>query len=201
VGQRDDGLSGFKFGMSQQAVRDLARMALADLLRARTAWDEAPALLFAYFEDGAVRISGRSLVPDEFWAKGAPSYVLEALADGLAAHPLQRRFAEVAPETFFGVVFRCETWMVKVPVSDTAAYERADRAARRRELRLHPQRVESRTAWAMTRTGMLSAIQDRGSDEVSVRPIKGLGGVVPDALTTMFRAVVSRQGSVKVAGA
>ena len=187
----DDGLTGFKFGMSQRAVRDLALMALADLLRARAEWNEPPALLFAYFEDGAVRISDRPLVTARMWDKGPPAHVLEHLANGLIASPTQKVMAAVAPETFFGVVFRVETWMVKAPVKDTAAVESANRAARRREIYRHPDRVESRTAWAMTRVGMLYAIQDRGCD-VDVRACKGLEGTVPDALTTMFRAVVSK---------
>ncbi len=187
----DDGLTGFKFGMSQRAVRDLALMALADLLRARTEWEEPPVLLFAYFEDGAVRISDRSLVPSWMWDKGPPALVLEHLANGAMASPVQKVMAAVARETFFGVVFRVETWMVKAPVTDAAAVESANRAARRREIYRHPARVESRTAWAMTRVGMLYAIQDRGSD-VDVRSVKGLEGTVPDALTTMFRAVVMK---------
>lgn len=185
----EDFSAGFTFGMSRQAVADLARMALADLLRARTAWDEAPALNFMYFQDGAVRISPFSLVPDHAWAEAPPPYVLEHLANGLAGSPLQGLVVRVAPETFFGVVFRCETWVVKA--KSAGEKEAATRAARRRELYRHPGRVESRTAWAMTRTGMLAAIQERGSAEVDVRPVKGLEGTVPDALMTMFRAVVT----------
>lgn len=188
-----DGLTGFKFGMSQQAVRDLALMALADLLRARTEWDEPPALHFAYFEDGAVRISPFSLVPDWMWSKGPPSYVLEALANGLMTSPLQGTLAAVAPETFFGVVWRSEAWMAKAPVSDTEAVASLNRAAARRQIYAHPARVECRNAWAMTRTGMLWASQERGGEVIS-RPArkKDIEGTVPDALTTMFRAVVTK---------
>lgn len=189
----DDGLTGFKFGMSQQAVRDLALMALADLLRARTEWDEPPALHFAYFEDGAVRISPVSLVPDWMWSKGPPAHVLKALANGLMASPLRGTLATVAPDTFFGVTWRSEAWMAKVLASDKDAVASLNRAAARRQIRSHPGRVECRNAWAMTRTGMLWASQERGGDVIS-QPArkKDIEGVVPDALTTLFRAVVTR---------
>jgi hypothetical protein len=192
-----DGLTGFKFGMSQQAVRDLALMALADLLRARTEWDEPPALLFAYFEDGAVRISDRSLVPSWMWEKGPPTLVLEHLANGVMASPVQKVMAAVAPETFFGVAWRSEAWMASAPVRDTEAVESLNRAAQRRQIKNHPARVECRNVWAMTRVGMLWAQQVRGSDEVDSRPArkKDIEGTVPDALTTMFRAVVSKSAA------
>jgi hypothetical protein len=189
-----DGLTGFKFGMSQQAVRDLALMALADLLRARTEWDEPPALTLAFYADGAVRISDRALVPDQVWSKGPPAHVLEYLANSLTSQPLQGRLAAVAPETFFGVVWRSEAWMASAPVRDTEAVESLNRAAQRRQIKNHPARVECRNVWAMTRVGMLWAQQVRGSDEVDSRPArkKDIEGTVPDALTTMFRAVVSK---------
>jgi hypothetical protein len=189
-----DGLPGFKFGMSQQAVRDLALMALADLLRARSEWDEPPVLLFAYFEDGAVRISDRSLVPGWMWSKGPPALVLESLANAAWHSPVQKVLAAVTLETFFGVAWRSEVWMAQALVSDTQAVASLNRAAARRRLFAHPARVECRNVWAMTRVGMLWASQERGSPEVDSRPArkKDIEGTVPDALTTLFRTVLTR---------
>jgi hypothetical protein len=179
--------------LSRQALADLTSMALADLLRARRAWDEPPALHFMYNDDGSrIRISGRSLVPECVWASGPPAQVLAGLARNMTEPPYREALVALAPESFHGVVFRCETWTVATPVSDEAAVRRAQRAAHRRRLYAHPGRVEQRTVWAMTRMGMFTAFQTRGQDRIDTQRVEGLEGDVPDALMTMFRAVVSR---------
>lgn len=178
--------------LSRQALADLTSMALADLLRARRAWDEPPALHFMYREDCCgVRISERSLVPDPVWASGPPAQVLADLARNMTEPPYRQALVTLAPESFHGVVFRCETWTVATPVSDEAAVQRAQRAAHRRKLHAHPDRIEQRTVWAMTRMGMFTAFETRGQDGIDTQRVDGLEGDVPDALMTMFRAVVS----------
>jgi hypothetical protein len=180
-------------GTSRKAVADLTRMALADLLRARRAWDEPPALHFMYREDCCgVRISERSLVPDVVWAEGPPAQVLGVVAQSMAEPPYREALVALAPDNFYGVAFRCETWTVSTPAGDEAAKRRMMRAARRRKLHAHPDRIEQRTVWAMTRMGQFSAFQARGHAEIDTRRVQDPEGDIPDALVTMFRTIVSR---------
>lgn len=179
-------------GPSRQVLADLTRMAMSDMLRARRRWDEPPGLHFMYREDCCgIRVSARSLVPSLVWASGPPPHVLADLARGMCDPGYRETLVALAPETFFGVAFRCEAWMVVTPAGDELAVRRAETAARRRTLSRHPGRVEQRSVWAMTRLGLFSAFQVRGRDDVDTRRCHDMEGTIPDALVSMYRAVVS----------
>jgi hypothetical protein len=167
---------------------------LTGMLRSRVKWDEAPGLYFIYEVKGAVRISRRSVVPEPMWAERPP----ETLARFAFAmeHAPPGSLASIAPEGFMGAAFRCETWSVIMPPGADAATEAHARELQdARMLSLHPQRVESRFAWAVTRDGTHHfASQVRGEDEVTAgTPDEPAEGLIPSSLARIVRALAKER--------
>lgn len=171
------------------AIADAAIcQALEGLLWSRTDWDEAPALLFLYRDGGTVRISGTSIIPSFAWAERPPetlwefAAVLEEAPDGT--------LGALAPGYFAGVVFRFEGWGVTLPKNDPAAAYLAQRMQQARQLDQHPDRVEERCAWAVTRDGThYMAKQPRGGDAAAQKVDGKIKGLIPSSLTRMIRAL------------
>lgn len=171
------------------AIADAAIcQALADLLRSRTEWDEAPGLHLLYREAGGVRVSGDSLIPSFAWA-GRPPETLWAFAAGLEGAPAGM-LAALAPDEFAGVVFRFEGWGVEQHDPGPSERARIEAMQQARQLHLHPGRVEERCAWAVTRDGTnYMAKQARGGEAISHRMEGQITGLIPSSLTRMIRAL------------
>ena len=137
---------------------------LAAEIRARLAWDEAPALYTLYVEGGRPRLR-QIPVPDHMWA-GAPAQVLLAMADGMAGFaPLLR---SAAGPGLYGAAFRCEAWGVQAPQGDSEALRQMVADANARRVHARPDRVEVRQLWAVDRARVTyMASQERGSDRGS----------------------------------
>lgn len=162
--------------------------ALTDLIRSRTEWDEAPGLYFIYTDNGTMRLSEESIVPDAIWPE-VPTYGLAAVAGTIHGSDLGRILRAVAPPNLIGTVFRCEMWGVAMPVG-APGRGHAEEMHRQRRLAEHPDRTEQRIAWAVLRDGaQFTAMQDRGSDEVTARRVTGTKGLIPDSLARITRAI------------
>lgn len=175
------------------AYTDRICAALESLLRERTEWDEAPDLHFMYAEGSRIRLSRpEALVPRFVWAGEAPpTYKLAALADALIEMLPPDVMLAITPRALVGVVFRFETWSVRVPNSaDRAAQKYATAMHSDRMLHEHPDRVESRMAWAVTREGgHWTATQERGSDVIRTGRAPLARGLVPESLEKIISAM------------
>ena len=144
--------------------------ALEDLLRSRSEWDEAPDVHFMYAEDGGIRFSDpEALVPSLIWAGDIPpTYKLAAMAGALADGLPPGMLAAVAPRSIVAAVFRFEAWSVKVSLEAGEPAKKYARALHQeRMLHQHPDRTESRMAWAVTREhSHWLATQERVSGEI-----------------------------------
>jgi hypothetical protein len=166
--------------------------ALTGLLESRTEWDEAPGLYFLYAHDGEMRLSERSIVPDEIWPS-VPTRGLAAMAQVITEGPLGELLKAVAPPNLAGTVFLCEVWGVTMARDDSPAREHAEALLAERRLSEHPGRVEQRIAWAVLRDGaQFFAKQDRGSEEVTAQRVTvTTTGLIPDSLARITRAVTA----------
>jgi len=173
--------------------------ALTALLKSRTEWDEAPGLHFLYRHAGAVRVSPDSIVPDSIWPE-VPTYALPGMAETL--EECAGLLSAVAPPGLIGPVFRCEMWLigavfrcemwrVQAPQSDPVAACQALDMQHARRLHEHPDRVEQRCAWAVTRDGgHYVAEQARGERRIDVRKAYGtVKGLIPESLERIVRAI------------
>lgn len=164
---------------------DQVLSALTGLLDSRAEWDEAPGLYFLYAEDGTLRLSANSILPDGVWT-GVPTYALAAIADEFGEHA--GLLAAVAPPGLLGTVFRCEMWGVAVPAA-SEELEEAKAMHRARQLEHHPDRTEQRHAWAVLRDGgTYVAVQPRGG-EATARRAAGVSGLIPGSLARITRAI------------
>ncbi len=157
--------------------------ALRAVLRARTAWDEEPALCVMYLEGREVRLS--PILPEGSWPGGAPGQVLAAMARifGTLADPAI--IAALAPETICGMAFRSEMWGLAGPAA-TAALSRNVRPSQ------HPDRVDQRVVWAVDLGGThYTAVQDRGKKEITANKVDAPHGTVPEALEKMVRTITA----------
>ena len=172
--------------------------ALTALLKSRTEWDEAPGLHFLYRHAGAVRVSPDSIVPDSIWPE-VPTYALPGMAETL--EECAGLLSAVAPPGLIGPVFRCEMWLigavfrcemwrVQAPQSDPVAACQALDMQHARRLHEHPDRVEQRCAWAVTRDGgHYVAEQARGERRIDVRKAATVKGLIPESLERIVRAI------------
>lgn len=175
-------------------VADLVMDALVAEVKARAAWDEAPALYFLYLHEG--KCHARPVpVPDALWAAGTPPRVLARMADGLGE--FSSLLSAAAPEGLHGAAFRCEAWAVESGKPGTERESEVSAASLARKLHLHPDRVESRCVYAVDRAGITySAMQARGEDEVRRAvsyPKPGrpeLDGIIPEALDRLVTALL-----------
>ena len=162
--------------------------AITGLLESRTRWDEAPGLYFLYADDGTMRLSEHSIVPDEIWPE-VPTRGLAAMAEAVHGSGIGMLLRAAAPPNLLGSVFRCETWGVMMS-PDSLGREHAEALHRQRRLDEHPDRVEQRIAWAVLRDGaQFFARQNRGSDEIQAQRVTGTTGLIPDSLARITRAI------------
>lgn len=165
--------------------------ALTAMLRARTGWDEAPGLYFIYREDGQIRLSPRSVMPDVIWA-GVPTHALAAISRLMQKDT--SLLSAGAPPELLGAVFRCEAFAVMEPKDDPVAAVQLVDARRARKLHEHPDRVEQRCAYAVTRDGaQYMASQVRGEKAITARKAASGGdgpmtGLIPDSLARIVQA-------------
>jgi hypothetical protein len=174
--------------MTGPATADAVCAALTALLRSRTAWDEAPGLYLLYRDGGTVR-TGRPVLPAAAWDERPPE-TLAFLAGALELLPgtALAAFCQ-APGSFIGAVFRCESWCVSAR-RGTARMSEMAAMGQARKLHQHPERIEQRTAWAVTRDGAsYVASQVRGRDEIDARRAGSASGLVPESLLRMTRAL------------
>lgn len=164
--------------------------ALEAALRARTKWDESPGLYFLKHQDGCVEVSDRELF--DRWPPHPPDalpLIAEAMEDTgfLAA-------AFTAPHNFIGMAFRCESWAVFTPGPEIPPGVRKMMEARK--LHTHPDRVECRVIWAVTRSGRhYFASQKRGSDQIEKGATENREGTIPESLDRMVRALLTGNAS------
>lgn len=145
-------------------IHDRIGDALAADLSARTAWDEAPALLFLYLGDSAPVLRKLDL-PDAIWATDRPPYVLARIA--AQAEQFTGLLAALAPEGMHGAALRCETWMASGGEPGTEQRSEVMADAMAHKIRLRPDRVECRSIWAVDRAGVTySAVIRRGEARV-----------------------------------
>lgn len=163
--------------------------ALTALLKSRTEWDEAPGLYFLYAEHGNVRVSAESLIPATAWAERPPE-TLAVFADVLSVMP-PGMLSMIAPLSLIGAVFRCEAWKVIGSDDDPVAACQLIDAQRARRLDVHPDRIEERTAWAVTRDGaQYVASQARGERRIDSQKVDGaVRGLIPKSLERIVRAI------------
>ena len=175
------------------AYTDAICAALEGLLRSRTEWDEAPDLHFMYREDGRMRLSDdEALVPGMVWGDDVPPpYRLDAMSRSLSMLP-PGVLAALVPRTLIAVVFRCETWGVLSPVADRAARKYAEALHAERRLSEHPDRVESRLAWAVTREhSHWTATLDRLTGTTASGPAESPGGLIPESLARIISEITA----------
>jgi hypothetical protein len=86
----------------------------------------------------------------------------------------------------------CEMWQIRRRPGEGPREALLALLAQRR-LNEHPDRVETRAAWAVTQTGKLySAILERGSDVAeAASEAPGVGGMIPDSLRRLMHAFIS----------
>ena len=160
--------------------------ALTAMLSERAEWDEAPALLFLYRDSGGYRYSDASLISDSDW-DCRPPVTLHRFAVMTEMPDVGRMLSAVAPHNLAGAVFRCESWAVTQRKGDVMSPEW------RGHLHEHPDRVETRTAFAVMCDGsMWAASQQRGSDQVTAERLDGeTTGLIPESLHRIVRALTS----------
>jgi hypothetical protein len=161
---------------------------LTATLRERAAWDEEPCLYGMYRDEGTVRLN--PVLPEGEWPGGPPGATLARLAADVS---------EFRPDTltalmsaaFLGVAFRTEVWSVSPtvkPGTDLMAQLRAAETTGPRPS-LHPERVEQRFMWAVTRDGgHYMAMQTRGERQIVACKTDAHGGRAPEALERILRA-------------
>ena len=163
-------------------------------VRSRAEWDEPPCLYFLRVDGGECEVRPLQ-VPEHYWAAAPPGHVLSALADGMGQFSGLLRSA--APEGLYGAAFRCEMWEVRTGLPGTEDHDRAEAMAHERRLYTHPDRVETRSIWAVDRGGASYDVTlERESGEVRrlvtyPKPgAPGFQGVVPDALDRLVTALL-----------
>lgn len=175
-------------------VADRVLDALAAEVTARTEWDEAPALCFLYLHEGKCHVRPIS-IPDSLWASDAPPRILEGIADCLGE--FSWLFQPAAPGELHGAAFRCEMWEVRGDPADAAGFARAEADARARRLYTRPDRVETRSIWAVDRAGITYDVTiERVTGEVRRQArwpkpgVPAITGAVPDALDKLVTALL-----------
>lgn len=167
--------------------------ALSAEIAGRTEWDEPPALYFLYVEDGAVTLR-RQPYPDEWWSRGRPPEVLEAMSQIIEAHfgPL----SAALPESLYAVAFFCETWLVQEPPPGTAERSELESDAWAHRIHTRPDRVETRSMWAVDRNGTRYQVVLRRDIDTEPQKVTGSRGDIPESLNRMVRSLTPGAGSV-----
>ena len=162
--------------------------ALTTILRERTRWDEAPCLYGMYRDGDGVRL--QPVMSEGAWPSGAPGMVLARLAANVSEFRPDVLAALTSPG-FIGAAFRVETWGVR-QVDGNGGDARArlrKMAATAGRPSLHPDRVEQRFMWAVTRDGShYVAMQNRGERAILARRPDVQDGAIPCALENLVRA-------------
>lgn len=168
-----------------------ANAALTASLASRQRWDEPPALLLMYEQNGTVEVSMRSMVRDDLWAFGRPPDVLAKVADTIARIPrrdLAATFGPAGEAGLCGIAFRHEGWVAAFdPETAPEAFRRQVNAdARAHRIHTRPDKIECRMISATTQGGQFFVIQHRGEEPIVMDKV---GGSVPDSLLTIWRHI------------
>lgn len=168
---------------------------LNDELAQRTDWDECPALHFLYKEGRKIRVGGE-LLPGDVWHDHRPPDVLSWIAEQLEGTRMAQLMAAVAPKSFYGLLFRCESWMASAgPDASGADHDELMDDARRHTIHNRPDRIEARFAIAATADGIWAVHVPRsdGHESLVMSPGEEFEGAVPDALASIFRSLKGRE--------
>jgi hypothetical protein len=175
-------------------VADLILDAMEAEVRSRTEWDEAPCLYFLSMSGGGCEVRPQA-VPEDYWGMAPPGRVLAALADGLGQ--FSGLLQSTAPEGLYGAAFRCEMWEVRTGPPGAPDHDRAQAMADERRLREHPDRVETRSIWAVDRGGISYDVTlERESGDLRrlvtyPKPgVPGFTGIIPAALDRLVTALL-----------